>query len=102
MMNKEYKQRHDFVISELNQINDVECKPTDGTFYVFPSFKKYIEKNNHISNDTELALYLLEKAKVAVVPGSAFGIEGHLRISIAIDMKSLEEAMKRLKSILNS
>ena len=40
MMNKEYKQRHDFVISELNQINDVECKPTDGTFYVFPSFKK--------------------------------------------------------------
>ena len=102
MMNKEYKERHDFVISELNQINDVECKPTDGTFYVFPSFKKYIEKNNHISNDTELALYLLEKAKVAVVPGSAFGIEGHLRISIAIDMKSLEEAMKRLKSILNS
>jgi len=102
MMNKEYKLRHDFVISELNQINDVECKPTDGTFYVFPSFKKYIEKNNHISNDTELALFVLEKAKIAVVPGSAFGIEGHLRISIAIDMKSLQEAMKRLKSVLNS
>ena len=96
-MNKEYKKRHDFVISELNKIKGVECKPTDGTFYVFPSFKKFIEKNNNISNDVELALYLLENAKVAVVPGSAFGIKDHIRISIAIDMKSLESAMERIK-----
>ena len=96
-MNKEYKKRHDFVISELNKIKGVECKPTDGTFYVFPSFKKFIEKNNNISNDVELALYLLENAKVAVVPGSAFGIKDHIRISIAIDMKSLKSAMERIK-----
>ena len=99
-MNKEYKKRHDFVISELNKIEGVECKPTDGTFYVFPSFKGFIEKNKNISTDSELALYLLENAKVAVVPGSAFGIEGHIRISIAIDMKSLENAMERIRNTL--
>jgi len=100
-MNKEYKKRHDFVVSELNKIDGVECKPTDGTFYVFPSFKGYIKKSKIISNDTELALYILEKAKVAVVPGSAFGIDNHIRISIAIDMDSLKEAMKRLNTSLN-
>jgi aspartate aminotransferase len=100
-MNKEYKKRHDFVVSELNKIDGVECKPTDGTFYVFPSFKDYLKKNKLLSNDTELALFILEKAKVAVVPGSAFGIDNHIRISIAIDMDSLKEAMKRLNTSLS-
>ena len=100
-MNKEYKKRHDFVVSELNKIDGVECKPTDGTFYVFPSFEDYLKKNKLLSNDTELALFILEKAKVAVVPGSAFGIDNHIRISIAIDMDSLKEAMKRLNTILS-
>ena len=100
-MNKEYKKRHDFVVSELNKIDGVECKPTDGTFYVFPSFKDYLKENKLLSNDTELALYILEKAKVAVVPGSAFGIDNHIRISIAIDMDSLKEAMKRLNTSLS-
>ena len=99
-MNKQYKERHDFVVSELNQIEGVECKPTDGTFYVFPSFKNFIEKSEIVSNDKELALYILEKSKVAVVPGSAFGIEGHIRISIAIDIDSLKNAMERLKNTL--
>ena len=99
-INKQYKERDDFVLSELNQIEGVECKPTDGTFYVFPSFKNFIEKSEIVSNDKELALYILEKSKVAVVPGSAFGIEGHIRISIAIDMSSLKNAMERLKNTL--
>jgi aspartate aminotransferase len=99
-MNKEYKKRHDFVVSELNKIEGVECKPTDGTFYVFPSFKNFIQRIDIVSNDKELALYILEKSKVAVVPGSAFGIEGHIRISIAIDMGSLKDSMQRLKSTL--
>tara|TARA_B100001063_G_scaffold173293_1_gene162370 strand:+ start:615 stop:1751 length:1137 start_codon:yes stop_codon:yes gene_type:complete len=99
-MNKEYKKRHDFVVSELNKIQGVECKPTDGTFYVFPSFKNFIQKSNAVSNDKELALYILEKSKVAVVPGSAFGIEGHIRISIAIDMASLKDSMQRLRNTL--
>ena len=100
MMNDEYKKRHDYVVSELNKIDGVVCRPTDGTFYVFPSFKKHIEMNDNVSNDSELALFILENSKVAVVPGSAFGIEGHIRISIAIDMESLKDAMHRLQASL--
>ena len=96
LMTKEYKKRHDYVVNELNLIEGVMCKETDGTFYVFPSFKEYITNSKKITNDTELALHLLNIAKVAVVPGSAFGQEGHIRISIAIDMDSLKEAMKRI------
>ena len=99
-MRAEYKKRHDFVVSQLNQIKGVLCKETDGTFYVFPSFKEYI--NNHdLTDDNDLAMKLLNEAKVAVVPGSAFGMTGHLRLSIAIDMKSLEDAMIRIKSLLS-
>ena len=100
LMTKEYKKRHDYVVNELNLIDGVMCKETDGTFYVFPSFKEYITSSKKITNDTELALHLLNIAKVAVVPGSAFGQEGHIRISIAIDMDSLKEAMKRIADSL--
>ena len=100
LMNSEYKKRHDFVVEQLNTIDGVICKETDGTFYVFPSFKEYIAKNDSISNDAELAHHMLNVAKVAVVPGSAFGQEGHIRISIAIDMESLKEAMRRIISVL--
>ena len=100
LMTKEYKKRHDYVVKELNLIDGVMCKETDGTFYVFPSFKEYITSSKKITNDTELALHLLNIAKVAVVPGSAFGQEGHIRISIAIDMDSLKEAMKRIADSL--
>jgi aspartate aminotransferase len=99
-MTAEYKKRHDYVVSELNKIPGVTCKETDGTFYVFPSFIKYIENSKTINNDSDLALYLLNVAKVATVPGSAFGTEGHIRISIAIDISSLEEAMKRISGSL--
>jgi len=99
-MTAEYKKRHDYVVSELNKIPGVACKETDGTFYVFPSFIEYIKNSKTINDDNELALYLLNTAKVAVVPGSAFGTKGHIRISIAIDISSLEAAMKRISDSL--
>jgi len=99
-MNKEYKKRHDVVVKGLNQIDGVECKDTDGTFYIFPSFKELINKTDKFNNDNDLASYLLEEAKVAVVPGSSFGFEGHLRISIAVDMDSLKEAVNRIQKSL--
>jgi aspartate aminotransferase len=99
-MTAEYKKRHDYVVGQLNKISGVTCKETDGTFYVFPSFIKYIENSKTIHNDSDLALYLLNVAKVATVPGSAFGTQGHIRISIAIDISSLEEAMKRISDSL--
>ena len=100
LMTQEYKKRHDYVVEQLNKIDGVICKETDGTFYVFPSFRKYISNSDNIANDNELALHLLNVAKVAVVPGSAFGQEGHIRLSIAIDIDSLKEAMKRISNSL--
>ena len=99
-MKEQYKIRHDYVVNQLNKIDGVLCKETDGTFYVFPSFHNYIKNSISIKDDTELSLHLLNNAKVAVVPGSAFGLEGHIRISIAIDMTSLEDAMDRIRKSL--
>ncbi|GAB6139725.1 pyridoxal phosphate-dependent aminotransferase [Methylosoma difficile] len=93
----EFKKRHDYVVAELNSIDGVECLPTDGTFYVFPSVAGLIEKMDGINNDLEFSDYLIETAGVALVPGSAFGCEGHVRISIATSMANLEKALARIK-----
>jgi aspartate aminotransferase len=92
-----FKKRHDYVVAELNSIDGMECLPTDGTFYVFPSVAGLIANMDGINNDLEFSDYLIEKAGVALVPGSAFGTEGHIRISIATSMANLENALARIK-----
>ena len=93
----EFKKRHDFVVAELNKIDGIECLPTDGTFYVFPNVEKLINKLDGMDDDLQFAEYLIEKAGVALVPGSAFGCPGHIRISIATSMTNLENALARIK-----
>jgi aspartate aminotransferase len=93
----EFKKRHDYVVAELNSIPGIECLPTDGTFYVFPNVEKLLSKLDGINDDLEFAEYLIEKAGVALVPGSAFGCPGHIRISIATSMANLENALIRIK-----
>ena len=93
----EFKKRHDYVVAELNSIDGVECLETDGTFYVFPNVEKLIARLDGINNDLEFSDYLIEKAGVALVPGSAFGSEGHIRISIATSMANLQNALERIK-----
>lgn len=93
----EFKKRHDFVVAELNSIDGIACLPTDGTFYVFPNVEKLIDKLDGIDDDLQFAEYLIEKAGVALVPGSAFGCPGHIRISIATSMANLENALARIK-----
>lgn len=95
-----FKQRHDFVYASLTTIEGVECLPSDGTFYSFPSFKPVIQRLKTITDDVQLAQMLLEKAEVALVPGSAFGLPGHLRLSYATDMNSLEKAIDRIKQAI--
>ncbi|MGR9052911.1 MAG: pyridoxal phosphate-dependent aminotransferase [Gammaproteobacteria bacterium] len=97
MMTTEFKKRHDFVVTELNKINGIECLETDGTFYVFPNVEGAIKGMSDINNDLEFAEYLIENAGVALVPGSAFGCPGHVRISIATSMNNLEKALERIK-----
>lgn len=94
-----FKQRHDYVVERLNQMPGIECLPTDGTFYVFPSVQELIEKTDGVKDDLELAEYLIEKSGVALVPGTAFGLEGHVRLSIATSMENLKEALDRLESV---
>ncbi len=95
-----FKERHEFVVSELNKIDGVECIPADGTFYAFPSFQGLIDARSDISNDIELAEYLLQEAGVALVPGSAFGAPGNMRLSFATSMDVLADAIERIAKAL--
>jgi len=100
IMMVEFKKRHDYVVAELNTIDGIECLPTDGTFYVFPNIEKLLQKLDGISDDLQFSEYLIEKAGVALVPGSAFGCPGHIRISIATSMSNLENALSRIKQAI--
>ena len=96
-----FKQRHDFVHAGLNAIDGVECTASDGTFYSFPNMQGVIDKLDGIKNDIELGEYLLERAEVALVPGSAFGAKGYMRLSYATSMENLEAAIDRLRGALD-
>jgi aspartate aminotransferase len=96
-----FKERHDYVYSTLNAMAGVDCLPSDGTFYSFPSFQPVIDRMQGIEDDVQLSQLLLEKAEVAVVPGSAFGSPGYLRLSYATDMASLEKALARISAAIS-
>ena len=99
-MLKAFKQRHDYVVRELNTIPDVNCLETDGTFYVLPDVSQVIARLPGIGDDLALSEFLIEQGGVAVVPGSAFGAAGHIRLSIATSMENLEKAIIRIKAAL--
>ena len=103
---KAFQERRDFVVNSLNAIEGINCLKPEGAFYVFPNCKGLIGKKDKsgkkITNDTEFVQSLLENNDVAVVQGSAFGLEGFFRISYATSMEKLEIAMKRIKSFCES
>jgi len=94
----EFKKRHDYVVAEFNKIDGIDCIETDGTFYVFPNIEKLLAHLDGIDDDLGFSEYLIEHAGVALVPGSAFGTPGHIRISIATSMANLEKAMERIRN----
>ncbi|HHW19834.1 pyridoxal phosphate-dependent aminotransferase [Thermodesulfovibrio thiophilus] len=102
-MRKEFEKRRNFLVQELNRIPGVSCKMPKGAFYVFPNisniFGKKIDKNI-INSSMDLSIYLLEKALVALVPGSAFGAEGYIRISYATSMENLSKGIDRISKAL--
>lgn len=95
-MNKAFKERHDFVVAGLNAIPGISCRPGAGTFYAFANVAGAM-KALGFSDDGDFAEYLLVEGGVAVVPGTGFGAPGHVRISFACSLKTLEEALKRIK-----
>jgi aspartate aminotransferase len=101
-MCKAFKERHDFVVTELNTIPGIRCIPGQGTFYAFPNVEGMIAALDGPSTDVELAEFLINGAGVAMVPGSAFGAPGYLRLSFATDLDTLREALHRLKDVAKS
>ena len=103
---KAFEERRDFVVNTLNSINGIKCLKPDGAFYVFPSCKNLIGKKDingkKIENDTDFVQSLLENNGVAVVQGSAFGLEGYFRISYATSMENLKKALKKISDFCES
>ena len=103
---KAFQERRDFVVNSLNAIEGIKCIKPDGAFYVFPSCKDLIGKKDKngkkITNDSDFVESLLENNGVAVVQGSAFGLEGFFRISYATSMDKLKDAMSRIKLFCES
>ncbi|CAH1387819.1 pyridoxal phosphate-dependent aminotransferase [Candidatus Nitrotoga sp. M5] len=100
-MLKAFRERHLFVVDALNKIPGVICKMSGGAFYAFPDVRQVIttlHQKNIIKAATDVALseYLLEQAGVAIVPGSAFGSEGYIRLSFATSMENLRNAISRI------
>ena len=93
---KAFDERRRYMVEKLNEIPMVKCLLPKGAFYAFPNVKGLIEKSE-LKDDFQLADYLLEKAKIAVVPGSAFGMSGYLRLSYATSMENIAEGLKRFK-----
>lgn len=100
-MVKAFKERHDYVVNALNKLPGVTCAPGDGTFYAFPDFSGAIADMDGVESCTDLAAQLLETAEVALVPGSAFGAPGCLRLSFAVGMDTLVEAISRIEKALS-
>ena len=99
---KAFKERRDFVVKSLNKIKGINCLTPNGAFYVFPSCKGLLNKKTKLKTDTEFVQKLLENSNVAVVQGSAFGLDGYFRISYATSMQNLKKAMERIKSFCES
>ena len=96
-----FKERHEYLVAALNEIPGVECIPADGTFYAFPSFHAIIDGSDKFEDDIALAEFLLQDAGVALVPGSAFGAPGNMRLSFATSLDVLKEAMSRINKALS-
>ena len=104
-MRDAFLSRRDFILEELNKIKGININQPQGAFYVFPDVSAFFNKsygNFTVTNSDQLAMYILETAKVAVVTGNAFGSPNCIRISYASSMKKLKDAMDRIATALNN
>jgi aspartate aminotransferase len=92
----EYQKRRDIIVDGLNELPGVNCQKPQGAFYVFPNVKAFNKTSSEIAN------MLLEEAGVALLPGSAFGAygEGYLRLSYAISVENIQQALERMKGVI--
>ena len=95
-----FRERHDYVIERLNGLSGFECRPCEGTFYAFPNIEHAI-RSIGADDDVDFCERLLEAENVALVPGSAFGAPGHLRLSFAASRETLEVALDRIENFIS-
>ncbi|MDR2877280.1 MAG: pyridoxal phosphate-dependent aminotransferase [Chromatiales bacterium] len=100
-MNRSFRARHDYVVSALNAIPGVRCLHSNGAFYAFPLMQEVIERLG-MRNDLELGEYFINEAGVALVPGSAFGAPGCMRLSFATGMDNIQAGLKRIAAALGA
>ncbi len=102
-MRTEFEKRRNYLVEQLNKIKGFSCKMPQGAFYAFPNIKEIFKKKagtHELNTSMDLSIYLLEKAQVALVPGSAFGAEEYLRISYATSLENLKKGIERIKKAL--
>ncbi len=95
----EYKKRHDYMCEALNDIDGFKTSPGTGAFYLFPEISQVLDHKG-FSDDVEFSSFLIDQANVAVIPGSAFGAKGYIRISYATNIELLKESVRRIKNSL--
>jgi aspartate aminotransferase len=103
-MRAEFEKRRNYIVDALNNINGITCKAPEGAFYVFPNINgvlgRVLSDGTILKNDIDFANYLLDKVKIAVVPGTAFGCKNHIRFSYATSIEKIKEGLERIKTIL--
>jgi len=100
---KEFEKRRNLLYDELTSIKGIKCFKPQGAFYLFPNISYFFGKktdNGVIQTSFDFALYLLQSEKVVVVPGSAFGAEGYIRLSYSTSQENLMEGARRIKNAI--
>jgi aspartate aminotransferase len=96
----EFQRRRDRIVGRLRAIPGVHCVQPEGSFYAFPNVSGCSDRLARLAPESDLAEYLLQEARVAVVPGAAFGSEDHIRISYAVSLEEIDEGMSRIEEAL--
>jgi len=103
-MKAEFLRRRNYMYERLNAIEGITCTRPNGAFYLYPNVKGFFGKSYQgvpINSATDLAAILLKEAKVAVVPGIAFGNDNYFRLSYACSMENIREGLDRIEELLN-
>ncbi|MFK5985896.1 MAG: pyridoxal phosphate-dependent aminotransferase [Pseudomonadota bacterium] len=96
-----FKERHDYIVKEINTIKGISALESQGAFYCFFDANELIQNMDGIEDDVQLCDFILEKAEIALVPGTAFGAPGYLRLSFATSMENLQQSMDRLHTLFS-
>ena len=104
-MSKEFERRKNYIVKRLNEIPGFRCFNPQGAFYAFPNISKFFGKKfngREIRNSLDFTEFLLEEAKVAVVPGAEFGSDNHIRISYATSLEEIKKGVDRIERAVES